>query len=92
MMRVFKYEIPMKDSFELALPRDAKIISFQVQYDKPVIWALVDIEETRKTEREFRLVGTGHPLEKSAVDVFHIGTVQMHMGNLVLHLFEVIRF
>ncbi len=89
MNKVFKYEVPIEDHFTLALPRDSRILAFQAQHDKPVIWALVDPEEKVKTEHEFRMVGTGHPIEESDC---HIGTAQMYMGTLVLHLFEIHRF
>ncbi len=92
MNKVFKYEVPIEDHFTLSLPRHAKILAFQAQYNIPMIWALVDPEEKVETDREFRLVGTGHPIEERDCDLEHIGTAQMHMGNLVLQLFEIHRF
>ncbi len=92
MIRVFKYEVPIKDHFTLTLPRPAKFLAFQAQHDQPQIWALVDPENTTTIDREFRLAGTGHPIEEIEGDLHYRGTAQMHGGTLVLHLFEIIRF
>jgi hypothetical protein len=92
MLTIFKYEIPIEDSFQLRLPRYAKILAFQAQRDVPQIWALVDSESRANEVRQFRLSGTGQPLKESATDLNYIGTCQQHYGALVWHLFEVIPF
>jgi hypothetical protein len=91
MNSVFKYEVPIEDRFKLMLPKHAKILSFQAQHERPQIWALVDPEE-EAMEREFRLAGTGHPIDERDVNLYYIGTCQMRDGGLVWHLFEIFRF
>jgi hypothetical protein len=91
MLKVFKYDVPIADSFKLTLPKHAKVLSFQAQRDRPQIWALVDPEEATM-EREYRLAGTGHPIEDRENDLHYIGSCQIKDGFLVWHLFEVIRF
>jgi len=85
---VWKYEIPVEGEIEIVMPKGSKILSFQVQREKPCIWALVNPEEKLKQSYRFILVGTGH-LIGSAIDsiIEYIGTVQMYHGDLILHLF-----
>lgn len=92
MLKVFKYDVPIEDRFTLSLPRHAKVLSLQTQRDRPHIWALVDPEESAMMDREYRLAGTGHPIEEREDSLHYIGTCQMMSATLVLHLFEVIRF
>jgi 3-phenylpropionate/cinnamic acid dioxygenase small subunit len=92
MNRVLKYPIPLEDHFSLTLPRRAKILSFQTQHDQPQVWALVNPEESRIEDRQFRLAGTGHAIEEREDDLHYIGSCQMMGGALVWHLFEIIRF
>jgi hypothetical protein len=80
MNSVFKYEVPIEDRFKLRLPKHAEILSFQAQHERPQIWALVDPEE-EAMEREFRLAGTGHPIDERHVDLYYIGTCQMRDGS-----------
>lgn len=61
MLTIFKYPIPIGNHFALELPKDARILTVQIQRDTPQLWAMVD-SETEKETRYFRLSGTGHPL------------------------------
>jgi len=92
MLTVYKYDVPIKDSFTLELPRTGSFLAFQTQRDRPRIWLLVDPEDDRKIKREFRLAGTGRSIEEPEGNLHYRGTCQMHEGALVWHLFEVIRF
>lgn len=88
MFSIFKYTIPIEDYFTLKLPRGAKILSLQEQYNVPQLWALV--EKNAPIEiRNFRLAGTGHPIEKSE-NLEFIGTFQLYGGDFVGHLFEIV--
>lgn len=90
MPKVYKYEIPLKDDFELELPREAEILSFQCQHDAPCIWVLVE-PRNPPVKRRFRFAGTGHDIKQDPKGLKFIGTAQMHGGSLIWHLFEVIR-
>jgi hypothetical protein len=87
-MHIFKYEIPIEDDCELMLPKNAKILSFQIQNDKPVIWAIVDVHRELET-RKFMLRGTGHTVDETKIKSY-LGTIQLLQGSLVFHLFEAI--
>jgi len=89
MLAIFKYPIPIKDHSTLELPKDARILTVQIQRGTPQLWALVD-SETEKETRYFRLSGTGHPLGEDYLRIInYIGTFQMENGALVFHLFEI---
>lgn len=85
-MKIFKYLLYPSDSFELELPKGAKILTVQVQFEKPQIWALVDPNADNE-KRQFRMIGTGHEIKEK--NLTYIGTFQMMGGHLVWHLFEV---
>lgn len=84
MKTVWKFPLPWDDNFSMALPDGAEILTFQVQYGEPTIWALVDPSATM-VKRHFSVVGTGHEKENITKEGY-IGTVQS--GKYVWHLFE----
>lgn len=86
MKTIYKYLIPIKDYFSLNLPLGAKILAFQIQMGKPVIWAIVDTENEMEV-RHFYIRGTGHPDHSGEIeDDIYIDTIQAEA--LVWHLFE----
>ena len=86
---VFKYAFEVEDHFDLSMPKDADILSVQVQGEQPCIWALVEPGAAIE-HRHFRLVGTGHPISENIDTLEFIGTFQLRGGILVFHLFEVV--
>ncbi len=87
-MRVFKYTIPVENYFSLSLPRGAKILTVQEQYNNPQIWALVD-PNNRTEIRKFRLAGTGHLIQENTDSLDYIGTFQLADGQFIGHVFEI---
>ena len=69
----------------LAMPKGAQVLSVQAQADRAVLWALVDPEAEREA-REFRMLLTGDEFRQEPLS--HLGTVQLHDGRYVLHVFE----
>ena len=88
MRTIWKYQIPIQDYFELELPKDAEILTVQMQYGIPCLWALVD-PTAQQEFRLFRLLEIGHPGETLNLD--YIGTVQQAEGQLIWHVFEILR-
>jgi hypothetical protein len=83
---IWKYELtPGKLSIEM--PKDAEILSVQMQNDIPCVWALVNPENKVK-EKVIEIFGTGHEMHCDGISRKFIGTFQMHGGLLVFHLFE----
>jgi len=85
MKTIYKYPVSLTDEFILDLPKDAKILTVQMQHGKPQLWVLVD-PENYTVERKFRLAGTGHSVPTGAI--WYINTFQLDNGSLVFHLFE----
>lgn len=79
MRTIWKYQIPIKDYFELELPQGAEILTVQMQYGEPQLWALVD-PNAQLEFRLFRLSGTGHPIINCHLG--YIGTIQQAEGSL----------
>ena len=87
-MTVYKYELWIDDFVSIQMPVGAEVLHVDVQRGQPCIWARVD--PTAGPERRiFRVARTGHPLDPAIGP--HIGSFQMHDGELVFHVFEVTR-
>lgn len=86
MKAVYKYDVPLDDKLRLSLPKNAAVLSVQVQGTNrnPQLWALVDTEAPLE-DRYYRWFGTGHEIPLGMDWVF-IATVQT--GPFVFHLFE----
>jgi hypothetical protein len=90
MLRIYKYTIRVEGYFYLNLPVGAEILTVQVQYDKPQIWALVDPEQSSKPCRHFRVAGTDYDITEDRDSLRYIGTFQLSGGAFIGHLFEII--
>lgn len=86
MHAVFKWEIPILDSFYISLPLGARCLKADVQHETPCLWALVDTG-AETSHRHFRLAGTGHPIGGTE-KLEYVDTFFLQGGALVLHLFE----
>lgn len=71
----------------IQMPKDARILTVQVQYGKPCLWALVDPTK-ELCSRNFQVYPTGGNLPDKPGE--YIGTLQMHEGNLIFHVYEII--
>lgn len=92
---IFKYQLQVTDIQVLRLPKNAKILSVQVQmqdYGQGLketiqLWALVDKAEPQLEDRKIAMYGTGNPIPSDAGS--YISTIQMYRSSLVFHFFEV---
>jgi hypothetical protein len=82
---IWKYQLELKDSQEISMPRGAKILTVQTQSGIPCLWVLVDPERMFETKL-IRIFGTGNDFE--LVDYKYIGTFQINKGDLIFHVFE----
>lgn len=85
-MKIYKYNLKVTDYQIINLPKGAKILDIQTQYNEPKLWALVD-EKAELEKREFAIYGTGNPLPDDIGE--YLATFQIHEGQLVFHVFEV---
>ncbi len=87
-MKLWKYTFQPFDSVDLTMPKDAQILSIQIQKEQFVLWALVDPK--RKSEyRFFRVFNTGDDVDEKELQwLEYITTIQTGNGNNVFHIFE----
>ena len=100
MQTIYKYDIPLSagqglstdSSFTLDIPEEGEVLSVAAQHNKPVMWVFVDTEAEVKP-RKFRVATTGNPypggMKWKAGDECYSGTIILHEGTLVIHIFEV---
>lgn len=88
-LQIWKYQI-QGNSHSIEMPMGAQILTVQLQFDKPCIWAVVnplnDLEE-----RHFEIYGTGQDINCEQSVGFkrkYINTFQINGRRLVFHLFE----
>lgn len=86
MNTIWKYTLEVVDSQTVEMPRDAKILSAQMQNGKLCLWAFVNTESPHN-ERDIVIFGTGHKMPEDCA-MSHIGTIQTTGGYLVWHIFE----
>jgi hypothetical protein len=80
---IWKYNLQPLTS--LRLPQGAKILCVQAQYDEINMWVHVDLDQPLEDLRHFSVYDTGRTIKKTGT---YLGTVQLHQGALVLHVFE----
>jgi hypothetical protein len=87
MKRIYKYQLDVKDCQSIKLPKDARILTVQVQSGVPTMWAIVepDVEDTASIELDIHMFGTGWELPEDADKLKYIGTVQIN--GFVWHYF-----
>jgi hypothetical protein len=87
MLQVYKYRLPQVTGVtEVLMPKDADVISTELQDGELVLWALVDVAKENEI-RFFRTILTGEEVPRKDVIRF-IGTVLSHNGKYVQHVFE----
>lgn len=85
---IWKFDIPFQDEFTLQMPMGAELLTIQTQHNFPKIWAIVEPNAT-VDNRTFRTIGTGHFMPEGKIGIY-IGTYQIHQGDLVFHVFEIV--
>jgi hypothetical protein len=90
MKTIYKYPIVTTDRQTLLLPKDAEILSVQIQGDSPVLYAFINTKNKTKTARVIEIFGTGNPIEEydTIKSLKYIGTYQLQMIGFVGHVFE----
>ena len=85
MLVVYKYPLEVTGEQQVLMPVGARVLTVQVQYDQPCLWALV---ETRNPLANCTVttVGTGHPTDLTTGSTY-VGTYQLKGGALVMHVF-----
>jgi len=89
MRTILKYEFPIESEVVIKMPQGGVILSVQAQRDVTSMWVFFEDSDNPLEDRKFHIYGTGHKIDDSRDLVSYIGTIQIHSGNLVFHVFEV---
>ena len=87
MLVVHKFPIPLQTQFTLELPVEHKVLQVAMQANEPMIWILVETNDTAQEICTFLVVGTGYPLKRK--DAIYIGTFLTRNDSLVFHVFQI---
>lgn len=71
----------------IELPASAEVLSVDVQHGDVVLWASVNPDDQFKTSRRFAIVPTGGTVPNGGLSPRFLGTVLMHEGAFVWHVF-----
>lgn len=83
---IYKYPLEFTNTQPFVLPLGSKILTVQMQNDKPFIWVLFNNAVTQTEVRELTVVGTGYEFNLSTPGDKYVGTFQEN--SFVWHLFE----
>ena len=86
MKQVWKFPLKADDHNDVEMPEYAQLLHVREQHGTPCLWALVD-PSARKVKRRVRIAGTGHNIEVDECNVY-VGTVELHGGALIFHVFD----
>jgi len=87
-MTIWKFEFEDTAIQKISMPKNAEILYVDSQTETLCLWALVDPKEEEE-DRTLEIFGTGHVVPYGmGVSRKHIGSFQMHLGAIVLHVFE----
>lgn len=86
MKTIWKYELSIGPTL-LDVPKDASLLTVQIQNEKPCLWMGVD-PDAECVRRTFHVIGTGHPIVDLYNTLKYVGTFQLHSGTFVGHVFE----
>jgi len=84
---IWKYMLKVDDAQIIAMPANAHILTVQVQFGDPCLWALVSPQMPLEGRR-ILIAGTGHEREDINGLTNYIGSFQLAGGALVFHVFE----
>lgn len=75
--------------FVLYLSAEAEILCVQMQHGQPYLWVITDPEKP-VTSWNFRVFGDEHKMTEDHLE--YVDTWAQNMGDLIWHLFKVLKF
>lgn len=88
MKQVLKFKLLTSRTCYAPMPVNAEILHVHAQGKDICLWALCDTK-VQNEARKFHVLGTGHDYDQYNSEKHkYVGTVQMHDGALVWHVFE----
>ena len=91
MTTIWKYDLGVAMEQEIAMPEGSKILTVQMQKDRPRLWVAVN-PALPKVMRRIFMLGTGYELpgldKLPSISLAYVGTFQVGGGDLVFHIFD----
>jgi hypothetical protein len=86
---IYKYKVEITDESTIKMPAAAKVISVAEQGNEIVLYAMVPFDNDPEITKNIsiRVVGTGHKIHFDTSEFKFIGTVSLHFGKLMFHIF-----
>jgi hypothetical protein len=92
MKKIFKYQAPVKEKFEMSLPAGAEIIRVDDVDGMFFLWAIVDPDEQTRQVRHFEAYKTGAPFVTDPSRLKYLGFWKIYVQmELCLYVFEVLQ-
>jgi hypothetical protein len=96
--KIFKYNLEVVDKQTIKLPPGSRVLSVMNQRDNIVLYALVHPINNKNLIEDvsIRIVGTGHDIDffipnPNLTDGYKfLGTVSLHDGALMFHVFYMV--
>jgi len=85
MKKIYKYKLNHSSSQPLQLPKGSSIISVTSQYGNIVLYANVQTDAKETETYDILVIGTGD--EAPSKDYHFIGTIKLHEGAYMFHVF-----
>ncbi|MEC0231270.1 DUF7352 domain-containing protein [Paenibacillus alba] len=91
MKTIYKYTLDVAASQTLTLPFDSQILSVCEQNHSVVVYALTNVTvnpyQPQEEIYDFKVYGTGELIDINIPDYSFLGTVNLHRGEIMLHIF-----
>lgn len=85
MRKIIKYALPIQRKFTIHLPRDAELLTVDVEHGNPCLWAIVEEDEPWEPH-VLLMVKTGESIAEPITLAQHVGTFTR--DETTLHVFE----
>ena len=90
MHRILKYQLEIKDEQKIKVPCCSKLLKLNVQKDVPCLWVLVDIDEIKSNNFEYKVLVmkvTGEEFKYDSDEMEYIDSFFIDDGCFVGHVF-----
>lgn len=88
MSAIWKYTLTLAGIQSIDMPKGARIVHVESQFEQPCVWAIVD-PNAEKEAREFGILTTG--LSFNEAECSYLGSFLLRNGAFVGHLVEPVR-
>ena len=87
MNAIYKYELNGDTLQTILLPADSIVLSVVEQYEKIIVYAIVDVQQSDIEEIQFLLLDTGQAFNNTLDGYTFLNTVKLSDGDVMVHVF-----